>query len=414
MSRRHSELLLTVLSIVLLTSACATTAAKKTPSATPGLTPPALSIKPARPLVWIAHQLPFAVPLGRIYNTGLFFSQADGATAYACVETGQNVRVWVTRDKAVHWIHSADVPGAADSCRVTVDDAYPETAILLTYHAIDDHCQACNHGDYRNYLTRDAGATWTPLVAPSPETPLYGLLKTHGSVTYATAATIPHSHCGDCHTTLYASKDDMRTWAPMDNDILAAGRFAYVFWLNDVGEILAATTNRGAGQDELWLTTDQGAHWKAWSVTHADSFLVPEGQRQRFWRACGVTSSMSSNAPPNSPGLTCTLDGGATWTPSGGSGGTIATLESSAQFMTPDGAALRANYVGSSSGWDAEITGEVQRAIPDKQGWESLGTLPASGTLALSTGGQTSILWLLKRPTNDGVALTTIYIATYP
>jgi hypothetical protein len=306
------------------------------------------------------------------------------------------------------------VPGAADSCRVTLDDAHPETAILLTYHAISDGCTACNHGDYRTYLTRDAGATWTPLAAPSPATPLYGLLKTHGGVTYATAATIPRSHCGACHTTLYASTDGMRTWAPIDNDILAAGRFAYAFWLNDAGEILAATTNRGAGQDELWLTSDRGARWKAWSGAHADSFIVPEGQRQRFWRACAVTSSMSSADPPNHPGLNCTLDGGATWTPAGGSGGPIATLEPSAQFMTPDGAALRATYVRSSSGWDAEITGTLQRAIPGKQGWESLGALPASGTLALSAGGQNSVPWLLKRPAHDGDALTTIYAATYP
>jgi hypothetical protein len=203
----------------------------------------------------------------------------------------------------------------------------------------------------------------------------------------------------------------MRTWAPVDADILAAGRFAYAFWLNGAGDILAVTTNRGSGQDELWLTTDQGAHWKSWSATHADSFIVPEGQRQRFWLACGVNSSVSSNDPPSRPGLICTLDGGKTWMPSGGPVVSLSRLESSAQFMTPDGAALRADYAPSVTG---EVVGELQRAIPGKQGWESLGALPASGTLALSAGGQTSILWLLKLPTNTAEPLTAVYTATYP
>jgi hypothetical protein len=203
----------------------------------------------------------------------------------------------------------------------------------------------------------------------------------------------------------------MRTWASIDADILAAGRFPYAFWLSGVGQILALSTNRGSGQDELWLTSDQGAHWKAWNATHADSSIVPAGQSQRFWRACGVNSSVSNNDPPSRPGLICTLDGGKTWTPSVGPVMSLSHLESSAQFMTPDGAALRADYAYSSTG---AVTGELERAVPGKQGWESLGALPASGALALVAGDQTSALWLLKISTNTDEPLTTVYTATYP
>ncbi len=417
MFRSRSLLALVLLLPVLLTSACATSIAKKAPNATkaptatPVLTPPVLAIKPARPLVWAAHQLPFAASLGKFYNTGLSFSQADGATAYACVESSQGVRVWITRDRAVHWMHGADVQGAADSCRVIVDDARPETAILLTYHAIPANCMGCFPGDYHNYLTRDAGSTWTPLAAPADETPLFGVLKTKGNVTYATAATLPHSHCGYCYTALYASKDDLRTWTRIDAGIQAVGRSAVQFWVNSAGDIMAETTNNITRQDELWLTPNQGVHWKAWSDAQADSFIVPAAQNQRFWWACGVISGVSSADPPDLPGLICTVDGGTTWTPAGGSVGTFGHLEPTAQFMAPDGAALRAAYASSSTG---AVTGELQRAISGKQGWESLGALPASGAIALAAGGQTGVLWVLKPPANYGDALTTVYTATYP
>jgi hypothetical protein len=73
MRRRRSFSMLVLFTTMLLTSACATSVAKKTPTATlsptatPVLTPPSLAIKPAHPLAWIAHQLPPEFKLTR-YN----------------------------------------------------------------------------------------------------------------------------------------------------------------------------------------------------------------------------------------------------------------------------------------------------------------------------------------------------------
>jgi hypothetical protein len=96
----------------------------------------------------------------------------------------------------------------------------------------------------------------------------------------------------------------MRTWSRIDAGIQVAGRFAYGYWLDDAGEILAETTNRFARQDELWLASDQGAHWKAWSAIHADSFIIPEGQGQRFWRAwCQLRREQQRSPEPSWPHL---------------------------------------------------------------------------------------------------------------
>ena len=368
MSWRRSLSAIALLLALILASACATTVAKKAatptafPTATPVLTPPPLTIKPARPLTWTVHQLPFTVPVGESYSTDVAFSQADSATAYACAASAQGIRVWVTRDRADHWTAGAEIPEVATGCDMTIDDAHPETAILRSWRG--DISTVLN-----NYLTRDAGASWSLLAVPSPDTPFYRQLRTQQGVTYAAAATPPHSRC-DCFSALYMSKDGMRTWSRIDAGIQAAGRSSYVYWFNDGGDILAGTTNHYSGQDELWLTSDQGAHWKPWSAMQADYFLVPQGQGQRFWRACAVYSSASSLDPPNLPGLVCTLDGGATWTPSGGVRGTSVKLEAPAGIMTTDGAALR--VVNASS------PNQLQRATPGRQGWEPLGALPAS------------------------------------
>jgi hypothetical protein len=79
--------------------------------------------------------------------------------------------------------------------------------------------------------------------------------------------------------------------------------------------------------------------------------------------------------------------------------------------MVSDGAALRPDHTRSPSG---EVTRKLQRAIPDKQGWESLGALPASGTIALVAGAGINVLWQLKGFVGSGDALTTVYTATYP
>ena len=248
MPRHRSLSTMVLLLAVLLTSACATSVAKKAPTATllptatPVLTPPPLTIKPARRLTWTVHQLPFTVPVGESYSTNVAFSQAESATAYACAASAQGIRVWVTRDRADHWTAGADIAEAATGCDMMVDDAHPETAILRSLRGGISTV-------LNNYLTRDAGASWALLAAPSPDTPFYRQLKTQQGVTYAAAATPPRSRC-DCFSALYMSKDGMRTWSRIDAGIQAAGRFP---------RLLVQRRRGHYGGDRQWLFWTGGA-----------------------------------------------------------------------------------------------------------------------------------------------------------
>src|SRR5262245_53601571 len=106
---RRGFSMLVLLTAVLLTSACATSVAKKTPTATlsptatPVLTPPPLIIKPAHPLTWTAHQLPPGLKLTPYNWDGPALSQSDGDTAYLCNLANGQAQVWVTHDRAEHW-----------------------------------------------------------------------------------------------------------------------------------------------------------------------------------------------------------------------------------------------------------------------------------------------------------------------
>jgi hypothetical protein len=83
MPRRYAPLAIALLTVVLLASGCARLAApvSRTPSLAPVATPPppSLSVKPARPVVWTAHQIPPALNLTECYLECPAIAQSDGA-----------------------------------------------------------------------------------------------------------------------------------------------------------------------------------------------------------------------------------------------------------------------------------------------------------------------------------------------
>jgi hypothetical protein len=80
--------------------------------------------------------------------------------------------------------------------------------------------------------------------------------------------TRPRDICHDCHQTLYVSHDGMQTWSPIDGILyLQQGRQAQrgvrQFWVGASGELLAEVTYLSyGGTSELWLSADQGLHWR--------------------------------------------------------------------------------------------------------------------------------------------------------
>lgn len=392
MRRCRSPLALILLLAVLLTSACATTVAKKAatptplPTATPVLTP-ALNIKPARPLVWTAHQLPPGLKLAPYNWYGPELAQSDGDTAYLCNLVSGQAQVWVTHDRAAHWAVAGSIPVASDvaECYITVDALQPQQALLRTY-APDGQCCARYTGEIRIYLTTDGGATWVTRGSPAEATPLFYELATQNGVSYAVVGIRPHSSCSDCYEALYQSKDGMLTWSRIDADIfLLSGfrsvRFVSGFWLGASGELLAQVTNNSAATTyDLWRSGDQGAHWTQINMGRTgivDTIAVGDGQGQRFWRACAAHQTLGDYTHPPVQQIACTLDGGKTWIDTGGDNSFGIRIVA----QMADGALLAFTPYSYSG---ARAT-KLLRIAPGQSAWESLGALsPAGGDVRTS------------------------------
>jgi photosystem II stability/assembly factor-like uncharacterized protein len=416
---RRSILALALLLIVVLTSACGTTFARRTPTATPVLTPPPLTIKPAHPLVWTAHQLPPGLKLTQYNWDGPALTQSDGDTAYLCQLMNGQAQVWATHDRAEHWTMAGSVPVASGmtECYIAVDAMKPRQALLRTYKFV---CCAVVSYESRIYLTTDGGVTWTPRDAPAEETPLFSTLASLGGVSYILAGTIPHSACSACYSALYRSKDGMRTWTRIDADIfLMSGSYSerYVsrFWLGLAGELLAYVTNNGPTVgSELWRSSDQGKHWSLLGNTgnanFPNDFVVQGNQGTHFWRACAQNETAGDYTHPPTQRISCTLDGGATWLDTGGDN----TYDMDVFAQATDGAVLAVTP----SPVHGKVGRTITRTIPGRSTWESLGSPPSSVPIGQTPKyvavGETGVLWLMKQPASYGEPLTTIYTATYP
>ena len=155
MSQRCRLPILFLLFVMLLASACATSIAKTeptttlSPTATPVLTPPPLTIKPAHPLTWTAHQLPPGLKLTPYNWDGPALAQSDGDTAYLCDLANGQAQVWATHDRAAHWIVVGSVPVASG---VTSCD-YHGGCFSATAGALADLCSRwpmLRSGDWRD------------------------------------------------------------------------------------------------------------------------------------------------------------------------------------------------------------------------------------------------------------------------
>jgi hypothetical protein len=145
-------------------------------------------------------------------------------------------------------IAAGSVPVASDAaeCSITVDACQPWQALLRTYAPDNQRC-AQYPGGIRTCLTTAGAATWSPRCPPTEATPILSKLATLGGVAYALARTRPHSSCSDCYAALFLSKDGMRTWSRIDEDIfvkdgILSERYIGGFWLGSSGELLADVT----------------------------------------------------------------------------------------------------------------------------------------------------------------------------
>jgi photosystem II stability/assembly factor-like uncharacterized protein len=420
MPQRRSLLALALLITVLLTSACATTVGKGaptvalSPTVTPVLTPPPLTIKPAHPLTWTAHQLPPGLNLTPYNWNGPALAQSDGDTAYLCNLANGQAQIWVTHDRAEHWTMSGSVPvtSSMTECYIAVDAMQPRQALLRTYKLVC--CQIVSY-EGRIYQTTDGGVTWTQRDAPAEETPLFSNLASLGGVSYTLAGTLPRSHDISGYVALFMSKDGMRTWRRIDAGVFMqkggrTERFIERFWLGSSGELLAAVINNTAATTfDLWRSGDQGAHWSQIRTGRSGTvypLVVADGQGQRFWRACAAYQTLGDYTHPPVQQISCTVDGGKTWLDTGGDNSYHINIFAQAT----DGALLAVTP----NPFRGEHALKLLRIVPGQSAWESLGALSPAGGDVRTAGAGSEVLWSVMRPDNYGQPLTTVYTATYP
>lgn len=267
----------------------------------------------------------------------------------------------------------------------------------------------------RTYLTADGGATWAPRDPPAEATPKFVGLATLGGVSYALADTRSHSHCSDCYSALFMSKDGMRTWTRIDGNIFLKNgdrseRYIAGFWPGSSGELLAQVINNMAVTTyELWRSGDQGAHWTQIGMAHSGTvypLVVGDGQNQRFWRACAAYQTLGDYTHPPVQQISCTTDGGATWLDTSGANSFGIRI-----FAQATDGALLAVTPNTYSGAPATM---LLRITPGRSRWELLGALSPAGGDVRTAGAGPEVLWSVMRPDNYGQPLTTVYTTTYP
>jgi hypothetical protein len=264
----------------------------------------------------------------------------DGDTAYACVTAlaineqqkptvqGGATQFWVTHNRGVSWTRRADLPILnINQCQLTVDDLDPNI-ITVFGRAIPLHSGGLagflpSDGNGPNAaVSFDGGASWQPSDNSVFQHATVGD-ATIGYTTYGFVSSTSYPHA------LMISRDQMRTWQPIDNAIVAAGQRVWWFALETTlgqGKLLAAavdssTTSTNAYQ-HLWASNDGGAQWREMNspATSTDDYYViqqhtadqPANPPLELCAELYPITTVSS--PPSPPiGISCSAEPWATW-----------------------------------------------------------------------------------------------------
>jgi hypothetical protein len=266
----------------------------------------------------------------------------DGDTAYACVTAldinqrqkptvqGGATQFWVTRDRGVSWTRRADLPILnINQCQLTLDDLDPNI-ITVFGRAIPLHSGGLarflpSDGNGPNAaVSFDGGASWQPSDNSVFQHATVGD-ATIGYTTYGFVSSTSYPHA------LMISRDQMRTWQPIDNAIVAAGQSVRWFALQlelgqgnllAVADDLTDTSTTAPPRQNLWVSVDGGTHWQEINSPGAsayDYYVVQQRNADqpanRPLQLCAelYSVSASSSTQPQPTSITCSADGGDTW-----------------------------------------------------------------------------------------------------
>ena len=397
----------------------ATATIQGTPAPLPTAIPALPAIAGARP-AWQPGNFPAAgITFGDQSTDILSFAVApsDGQTAYACYSTtdsaGSQIRIYRTANSAQTWtlLTTFSAP------HVQTTDCTPQVDALDTGRALvsvtGQDLQTLQTTRWHE-LTEDGGATWTKLTYDDQP---YGIATVKGQ-TYAlrmqAVGTQPNGQpiYGE---RLVVSSDHLRTWRPIDQQLLAVGQRVTQFWARPDGALLVETAvaqgssstlplTPTATQEHppyystpLWQSTDGGNTWNIMPPPILSGDLImgavtvgkPTGQQP--WRIC------ARETPPDGRtfvGIICTFDGGQTWsvrpylcasapcpavTPIGfaGDGDTLAA-DNSLLIMAPD----------------KNVRLGLYRLPAHASQWEYLGPANGSNTFFYAPASHGGVLWL--------------------
>jgi hypothetical protein len=299
-----------------------TTTSAVTPTPLPTLT--SSVITPGPQLVWQQAHLPpgIEVTMASLAQGTLAVAPGDGDVAYLCVAPTEkeghaqetNAHIYVTRDRGKTWARGGDVPVGVQptssgkaftlECRIVVDATRPDTAVVET-----EWIQLGAEGDnsqISSFASFDYGAHWRKLVYPN----LFVIsleMATYGSVIFASGSEQVRSEPG-----LWVSHDQMTTWQAL---ALPTGIDVSAFWLNPTTGALLLSANQ-QGSPLLFSSMDGGARWTQLPAPSSPgiTWIVQPPQGTAPWRICGATTSSYDHLQPLGNTLTCSADGGETWT----------------------------------------------------------------------------------------------------
>ena len=372
------------------------------PTATPGLLP--------------AHLLTWQPMNEASQNRPVVFA-GDGESGYRCA-VGNDPRgngtlslsIWHTSDRGADWIPAQVVPTALgiDECQLVVDTSDPSVAAL----AWVPRRGGAGNAFTGLMTTVDGGITWQAV----PLEPFRRIdqLDSRGGVIYALRETLTSTHEVASH--LWASGDRMRSWRQVDHGLPT---FMSGFWLQPDGTgMLIVQSNAPDASPSLWKSPDDGATWQqvdvpvgvpSYRIARGLPFGMPsnglvarslQGQFHLcMYNLAAATSTQLGQSPP----VTCSTDGGATW--HGHAMPPLSTLPGSSAAtsllaITNDGALL------------ATGLGTLYRLGANADRWQSLGPLPEPGVVYCPAPSD-GILWAAPFSGGPGDPQHRIFTASY-
>lgn len=367
------------------------------------------------PLTWLVTQAP-----GDLYydilGEQVAIAPSASSTAYVCTHDPAGstgiADIWLTTDRGKKWDETSTLTPheSITTCGVTVDQTQPSTIVAQTWHEVHDGCMDCGDGDYRMNVSQDDGKTWAALHGPFD---ILSDLATLGDATYALFA--PHPVDLQMLKTEFAiSTDGMRTWKALDASFVAGGRYVTAFWVNPTtSSILVEVGDGGFSTDEFYASMDGGQSWHSLRLPNQGEYFVqPSSPTQTAWHICieVLLPTSQTNLSPYPARVTCTLDGGRTWTKVSDDANDLIFA------MTNSGALLRAapasvDQVGTTP------TVLQRLAIGTSDTWVKVAPLqpplPSNSPMYIGGAGQ-GMLWMLPQAGMSGAAARTIYTTPFP